>query len=78
MLFMQMRRIITLISICFPLLCGAQELGHFYYAAVGLWLQQISYRLQKNGDVPITNIFLETTGISALAPSLSVYFGIRL
>lgn len=75
---MQMRRIITLISICFPLLCGAQELGRFYYAAIGLWLQQISYRLQKNGDVPITNIFLETTGISALTPSLSVYFGIRL
>ena len=75
---MQMRRIITLISICFPLLCGAQELGRFYYAAIGLWLQQISYRLQKNGDAPITNMLLETTAQSALTPSLSVHFGIRL
>ena len=52
--------------------------GRGFYAAIGLWLQQVSYRLQKNGDVPITNILLETTEQSALTPSLSVHFGIRL
>ena len=52
--------------------------GRGFYAAIGLWLQQVSYRLQKNGDAPITNMLLETTGQSALTPSLSVHFGIRL